>query len=130
MKKMLSLIVLITGVYLSSFSQVRNSLQTEPFKSFSSNRNMERFRLGDTNLRGHLNNPFNNKNSLFPEFSVKKRSFDQNPKGSSNSSGSFDNKPCIKSYEYFPMPVYKPDSTIRFSLRIKKYEKGGMVQFK
>ena len=130
MRKILPVIVLITGAYLSSFSQMRNSLQTEPFHRLPSNRNMERFRLGDTSLRGHLNNPFNDNNFSFPDFSIKDRSFHQNQKGRLNSSGSFDHMPCIKPQGYFYMPVYKPDSTIRFSLLIKKYEKDGMGKYK
>lgn len=121
MKKMLPLIVLITGIHLSSFSQSKLSLQTESFNHFSPSRNMERFRLGDTSLKGSLNNPLKDKNFLYPKFSEKNRSFNQTQTGRSGSSRFFGNMPCLKPQGNFPMPVYKPDSTIRFSLLIKKY---------
>lgn len=128
MKKMLSFLLLITGVCLSSFSQVRNSLQKEPFKNFSTERNMERFRLGDAAPQGKINDPF--RNSPSPEFSTGQRSFSQNQKGNSYHPESIDAMPCIKPQGNFPMPVYQPDSTIRFSLLIKKIGKGEMLKFK
>jgi len=32
----------------------------------------------------------------------------------------FDNMPCMVPQGYFPMPVAEPDSTVRYSLLIKK----------
>lgn len=78
MKIKLSLIILITGIYLSSFSQSKYSLQTESFNHFLPPMNIDRFRLGDTTLKGSWNNPLNDKSLLFPKFSEKYRSFSQN----------------------------------------------------
>lgn len=121
MKKMLSLIVLMTGIYLSSFSQSKYSLQTEPFNHFPPQMNMERFRLGDTTLKGSLNNPLSGKNFIYPKFPEKNRSFSQSQTNGVSSSRFFGKMPCLKPQGNFPMPVYQPDSTIRFSLLIKKY---------
>lgn len=121
MKKILSLIILMTGVYLSSFSQSKHSLQTESFNHFSPTMDMERFRLGDTSLKGSLSNTLNGKNFLYSKFPEKYRSFSQNQMGSLSNAQFFGNMPCLKPQGNFPMPVYKPDSTLRFSLLIKKY---------
>lgn len=33
----------------------------------------------------------------------------------------FDKMPCVKPNGYFPMPVYNPDSTVKYTLLIKRY---------
>ncbi|MPM69821.1 hypothetical protein SDC9_116769 [bioreactor metagenome] len=32
-----------------------------------------------------------------------------------------DNMPCVKSEGFFPLPIHRPDSTVKYTLLIKKY---------
>jgi len=49
----------------------------------------------------------------------KNLSFGQDLNEIVNTPQTIDNMPCLKPKGYFPMPFYKPDSTVNYTLLIK-----------
>lgn len=127
MRTALLTFVLITGYILTVFAQAPSSLL--PDDSF------RKFKIGqhgnalfkDSLNKGKLNVPFSTKNLHFYNPKDKElrigRPADENlmvDKG----------MPIFKPEGSFPMPVYKPDSTIRFTLQIKKYKSTQPIEFR
>ncbi len=124
MRKILLLTVLIIGNYLPTFSQLKSRLQIDPtFKNFSFNNSTKTFRqLDSIDFKRLLNNPANDKDLRYPGLADKNMTFGRNSVGIIETPKSFENMPCLKPQGFFPMPIYKPDSTVRYTLLIKKYK--------
>ena len=122
MRKILLLTVLIIGYYLPSFSQFNSRLKFDStFKNFSFGNSTKTFRHVDSfDFKGLLNKPANDKYFLFPKQADKNLTFGRDPIGIFETQKSFDNMPCLKPQGFFPMPIIKPDSTVRYTLLIMK----------
>ena len=124
MRKILLFTVLIIGNYLPTFSQFNSRLQIDStFNNFSFNNGTKTFRHVDSiDFKGLLNNPANDKDFLYPKLADKNMTFGRGSVRIIEPPKSFDNIPCLKSQGFFPMPIYKPDSTVRYTLLIKRYK--------
>jgi hypothetical protein len=122
MRKILLLTVLIIGYYLPSFSQFNSRIKFDPtFKNFSFGNVIKTFKHVDSiDIKGLINMSANNKDLLFPKLADKNLTFGRDSIGIFGTQKSFDNMPCLKPQGFFPMPIYKPDSTVRYTLLIMK----------
>jgi hypothetical protein len=128
MRKILLLTVLIVGYYLPTFSQPDSRPQNNrllidtTFSNLSLKNNLKTPDLViscDSNWL--FNNSRNNKNLIYPKLTEKKSKLVQDPMAIFQMPPTFDNMPCVKAQGFFPMLIVKPDSTVRYSLLIKKY---------
>jgi hypothetical protein len=124
MRKIVLLTFLIIGYYLPTFSQFNSRLKFDStFKYFSFGNSTKTFRHVDSiDFEGLLHKPTNNKDFLFPKLADKNLTFVRDSVGFFETQKSFSNMPCLKPQGYFPMPIYKPDSTVRYTMLIKKYK--------
>ena len=124
MRKILLLTVLIIGYYLPAFSQFKSRLQIDStFKNFSFNNSKKTFlHIDSIDFKGLVNNYRNDKNFLYTKLADKNMTFGRESVEIFETPKSFGNMPCLKPQGLFPMPVYKPDSTVRYTLLIKKYK--------
>ena len=122
MRKILLLTVLIIGYYLPSFSQFNGRLKFDPtFKNYSFGNGTKTFRHIDSiDIKGLLSKPTNDKDFLFLKPADKNLTFRRGPIGILETQKSIDNMPCLKPQGFFPMPIYKPDSTIKYTLLIMR----------
>lgn len=122
MRKILLLTVLIIGYYLPTFSQFNSRLKFDStFKNFSFSNSAKTFRHFDSiDFKGLLSKPTNDKEFLFPKLADKNLTFGRESIGIFETQKSFDNMPCFKPQGFFPMPIYKPDSTVKYTLLIIK----------
>jgi hypothetical protein len=115
------------GYILTVFAQAPSSLVPDArFKKFKIGQ-PDNFLLKDSLNKGKLNVPFSTKNLPFYNAKDKElrigRPADENlmvDKG----------MPIFKPEGFFPMPVYKPDTTIRFTLQIKEYKSIPPIDFR
>jgi len=128
MRKILLLTVLIFGYYLPTFSQLDNRPQNNrllidtTFSNLSLKNNLKTPKLVisiDSNLL--FNNSSNNKKLIYPGLTDKNSKLVQDPIAIFQKPQMFDNMPCVVPHGYFPMPVVEPDTTVRYTLLIKKY---------
>ena len=128
MRKILLLTVLIIGYYLPTFSQFDNQPQNNrllidtTFSNLSLKNNLKTPNLVisfDSNWL--FNNSRNNKKLIYPKLTDKNSKSGQDPIAIFKMPPTFDNMPCVKPQGFFPMPIVKPDSTVRCTLLIKKY---------
>lgn len=128
MRKILLLTVLIVGYYLPTFSQLDNRPQNNrlridtTFSNLSLKNNLKTPNLVisfDSNWL--FNNSRNNKKFIYPKLTDKNSKLVQDPIEIFQMPQTFDNMPCVKPQGFFPMLIVKPDSTVRYSLLIKKY---------
>jgi len=128
MRKILLLTVMIVGYYLPTFSQLDNRPQNNrllidtTFSNLSLKNNLKTPNLVisfDSNWL--FNNSRNNKKLIYPGLTDKNLKLLQVPIAIFQKPQMFDNMPCVKPQGFFPMPIVKPDSTVRYSLLIKKY---------
>jgi hypothetical protein len=124
MRKILLLTVLIIGYYLPTFSQFNSRFKFDStFNNFSFSNSTKTFRHVDSiDFKGLLNKSTNDNGFLFPKLVDKNMTFGRDSVGIFNTQKTFDNMPCLKPQGFFPMPIYKPDSTVRYTLLIKKYK--------
>ena len=124
MRKILLLAVLITGYYLTTFSQVMGQLQIDTtFKKFTFKNNATGFlHLPSVDINGQLISPKNGMNFLYPKFGDNKNlAFGRKQIMHVILPSSMDNMPCLKPQGFFPMPICKPDSTVHYTLLMKKF---------
>lgn len=67
-----------------------------------------------------FNHSRNGKKIICPGMTDKNLKSAQDPMALFQKPPTFDNMPCMVPQGYFPMPVAEPDSTVRYSLLIKK----------
>ena len=123
MKKLILLNAFIILLLTPVFSQTVGHFKIDTtFRDRSIFRFQKPFNLSDTI---HFNHPFsgslNHKYLLFPGFSERNFFNKQIPIDNLVEMQSYDKMPCFKPSGNFPMPVAKPDSTIRYSILIKRY---------
>lgn len=122
MNKILFLTLLIIGCYFTTFSQTNGQLQNDTlsvkFGIFNSNKTLGHFDTID--FKKLLNNPEHYKYLQVPKLADKDMHFGQLSNGKIRAPHSLDNMPCIVPQGTYPMPIYKPDSTVRYTLLIKK----------
>ena len=125
MKKFLLLVFLIIGYHLPTFSQSKSQLQIDStVVKFGFNNSPKTLRHADSiDFKRFLNIPPIHKYQLDPKLADKDVHFGQLYNAKIQTSHSCDNMPIIHPHGYFPMPVYKPDSTINYTLLIKKIAK-------
>ncbi|MCX6221934.1 MAG: hypothetical protein NTZ69_13220 [Bacteroidia bacterium] len=124
MRKIILLTVLIIGYCLPTFSQSNSQLQfdttTVKFGFFNGSKTLGH--LDTIDFKQLLNNPEHHKYLLDPKLADKDVHFGQLSNGRIKASHSLDNMPCLYPQGSFPMPICKPDSTVRYSLLIRKYK--------
>ena len=120
--------VLIVGYYLPTFSQLdyrpqNNRLLIDTtFSNLSLKNNLKTPNLVisfDSNWL--FNNSRNNKKIIYPKLTEKNSKLVQDPIAIFLMPTAVDNMTCVKPQGFFPMLIVKPDSTVRYSLLIKKY---------
>lgn len=127
MRTILLTAVLIMGYALTVFAQ-------QPSMFFPENRFMK-FKIGkpgiaffkDSLNNGKLNVPFSTKNLHFYNPKDKELRIGRLADGNMMVQGGM---PIFKPEGSFPMPVYKPDSTIRFTMQIKEYKSTQPIEFR
>jgi len=123
MKKLILLTAFIGLSMTQAFSQTVEQFKIgTTFRDRSILSFQNPFKLSDTI---HFNHPFGGSLSprylLFPGFSERNFFPKQIPIDNLVGMQSYDKMPCFKPSGNFPMPVAKPDSTIRYSILIKRY---------
>ena len=123
MKKLILLTSFIILLLTPVFSQTVGHFKIDTtFRNRSIFSFQKPFNLSDTI---HFNHPFsgalNHKYLLCPGFSERNSFNKQIPIDNLVEMQLYDKMPCFKPSGNFPMPVAKPDSTIRYSLLIKRY---------
>jgi len=121
MKKIILITGLICGFTIPTYSQLNNNLKIDTtFRKLSIYDYQKPFNLGITkDYKNQILESFDN-NQLFRQFSTKKLNFSQDYVGKIVKTQSYDNMPCINPQGFFPMRVYIPDSTVRYSMRVEK----------
>ena len=128
MRKILLLTVLIVGYYLPAFSQLYNRphnyrLQIDTTFSYLSLKN--KFKTPNIVNSFDSNWLFNNstysKKLIYPNLTDINSKSGQDPIAIFNIPLTFDDMPCVVPQGYFPMPIVEPDTTVRYTLLIKKY---------
>lgn len=124
MRKILLLAISIFGYCLLTFSQLnKRVLIDSPFKNSSFDNSIKTFRSIDSiHFNWGLNSPKNDKNFLFQRLPNKDMNYSRGSYGIVEIPKSLDNMPCLKPQGFFPMLISKPDSTVRYTLLIKKTE--------
>lgn len=123
MRKILLFTVLIIGYYLPAFSQSGSQLYFDTtcvkFGIFNGAKTLGH---SDTiDFKQLLNNHEQHNYKLSPKLADKDVRFGRLSKVIIKAPDNFDNMTCLYPQGSFPMPVYKPDSTVRYTMLIKKY---------
>jgi hypothetical protein len=128
MRKILLFTVLIVGYYLPAFSQLDKQPQIyrlqidTTFSNLSLKNNLTTPDLANSfDFKWLSNNSGNNKQLIYPKLTDKNSRFEQDAIAIFKMPSTFDNMPCVKPQGFFPMPIVKPDTTVRNTLLIKKY---------
>ena len=122
MSKILLFAVLIIGYHLPTFSQPKNQLQIDStVVKFGFNNNPKTLRHADSiDFKQFLNNPPIHKYLLDPKLANKDVHFGQLSNAKIQTPHPCDNMPIIHPQGSFAMRIYKPDSTVNYTLLIKK----------
>ena len=122
MRRMLLLALLTIGYQLPAFSQSGSPTKTGPTgKPFVLGKVPLTIHPVDSiDFKGFLKNPADEK--YFPGFKLNDKNihFGQLRTLHLETPPTFDNMPCVKPQGPFNMPVYKPDSSVNYTLLIKK----------
>jgi len=128
MRKILLLTILIIGYNLPTFSQFDSRLQNNRFQidttvtTRSFNNGIKSFSLSDSmDTKKMFNDASKDKRFLSLKLTDKSSNFGQDMKEIIKTPQTFDNMPCLKPGGYFPMLSYKPDSTVKYTMLIKRY---------
>jgi hypothetical protein len=119
---------MIVGYYLPTFSQLDNRPQNNrllidtTFSNLSLKNNLKTPNLVISfDSKWLFNNSRNNKKLIYPKLTDKNSKLVQDPIAIFQKGQMFDNMPCVVPQGYFPMPIVEPDTTVRYTLLIKKY---------
>jgi hypothetical protein len=125
MKKFILLTAFIGLLFTPTFAQINRQLKTDTTfrdRSNFSYQNPFKLKPGDTL---HFNRPLSgsqsNKYFRFPKFSERNFRYKQIPIDNLANARSYDRMICVRPEGYLPMPVAIPDSTIKYSMLIKRY---------
>ncbi len=123
MKKLILLVAFFSLFLTPAFSQISGCFKIDTtFRDRSIFSFHKPLTLNDSiDFKSLLNGSVNNHHFQFPKFS--ERNFDIRPNQMTSiaRSRSFDKMPCLRPEGYFPMLIAKPDSTVRYSILIKRY---------
>ena len=122
MRKIFLLTVFAVVNYLPTFSQSNRLLQidTTVVKFGFPTDVKTHLHLHTLSSSQLLKNPEQHKYLLDPNSAEKGVHFGQLLNNKIKALQSLDNMPCLHPNGTFPMPIYKPDSTVRYTLLIKK----------
>jgi hypothetical protein len=127
MRKILLLTILIVVLYLPTYSQFdirpqNNRLQIDTtFMGLSPTNKLKTPSLFENKNMGWLfNDQRHYRNYLYPRLSDKKLKIDQDLFTINKMTQTFDNMPCARPQGFSAMPIFVPDSTVRYTLLIKK----------
>ena len=122
MRKILLLAISIFGCYLLTFSQFNKRPQIDStFKNSSFYNSRKTFGSIDSiHFNWGLNSFANDNNFRFPIQANKNMNYNRGSSRIVEIPKSVGNMPCLKPQGFFPMPISKPDSTVKYSLLIKK----------
>lgn len=124
MRTFLLTAVLLMGYILTAGAQTDSTILTDP-------RSMKfkpgPFFLNNPMNKGKLDVPFNTRNRLLTYSKGKAIQIGKPAQDKLMVQGGM---PIFKPEGSFPMPIYKPDSTIHFTMRIKEYKRMATVDFK
>ena len=123
MKKFILITALIGLFLIPAFSQINGHVKRDQLVSdLSDFRYPQHFVWSDsTGFKPPLNHGRLHHNRLFPEYNEKKFFDRQIPFQGIVPERSTDGMMCFRPRGYFPMPVVKPDPSVRYSLLIKRY---------
>lgn len=128
MRKILLATVLIIANYLPAFSQLYNRPQSYRLHIDGNFSNLSlKNKLTTPNLVNPfdtnwvLNNSAYNKKPMYPGLTDINSKPGQYLSAVFNLPPASDNMPCVVPQGYFPMPIAEPDTTVRYTLLIKKY---------
>ena len=122
MRKLFVMTLLILGFCLSAWSQSGGSLQNDSaVVKIGFPKTLKLSGLGDSlNYMRFLNSPSIAGSIPDSKGAEKKIYFGQPANLTLKEPHNCDHMPCLNPQGNFPMPVYKPDSTVNFTLLIKK----------
>ena len=123
MSKILLFAILIIGYHLPTFSQPKSQLQIDStVTKFGFNNSPKTLRHADSiDFKQFLNNTPIHKYQLDPKLAEKGVHFGQLYNAQIQTSHSCDNMPIFHPQGSFTMRIYKPDSTVNYTMLIKKY---------
>lgn len=127
MRKILLMTILTVGFYLPTYAQFDSRLQNNrlwidtTFKSLSLKNNLKTPSLWENkDLGGSFYDPIPGRKYHFPKLSDKKIKIGKDLFAINKTTTTFDNMPCFKPQGFCPMPIFVPDSTVRYTLLIKR----------
>ena len=122
MKKIILFTALICGYFIPAFSQINCPFKIDTtFRNLSIYNYQKPYSLGNiSDFKDKLNGLLNDRNFLFNGLPNKNLNFSQDSFRTIGKTQTYDNMPCIKPQGFFPMRICKPDSTVRYSMRIEK----------
>lgn len=113
---------MIFGYYLPTFSQLDSRPQIDTtFSDQLLKNSIKPLGLVDSIGLNRLCNDSNNKKLIYLKLSEIDLRQDKDTIRIMNKLQTFDNMPCIKPEGFFPMPIDRPDSTVKYTLLIKKH---------
>lgn len=122
MRKILLLTVLMVGYFLQAFSQtislhkIDTTLVRFPFLTSTKTH----LHLDSLDINQLLKKPEPQKYLLNPKLADKDIRIGHLSNGKIKHTPSMDNMPCLDPQGSFPMPIFKPDTTVSYTLLIKK----------
>ena len=124
MRKLLILTAMIIGSCLPTFSQSANQLQVDStsHKFGIFNNKISLGHHDSIDLKKLLNHPENHLYLPNANSDDKNLHFDLFSDGRIKTQHTGDNMPCLYPQGSYPMPVCTPDSTVRYTLLIKKFQ--------
>jgi hypothetical protein len=125
MRKFILLAVFMIGYLPPMFSQTINQIQSDTDSvKFGFNNSAKRLKHDDSiDFRQFLYNPPIHKYQLDPKSADKDLHFGQLENVDIEIPSSYDNMPVIRPQGSYPLSIYKPDSTLNYTLMIKKIAK-------
>lgn len=119
MRTVLLVFVMITGYSLVSFAQLQLPVHLNDGVMKVKSGQPGLFFFKDSLNKGKLDVPFNTSNRLLNDSKEKEMKICKPAENYLMVQGGM---PILKSQGSFPMPIYKPDSTVNFTIRIKEYK--------
>jgi hypothetical protein len=127
MRNLFLLNILIVGLYLPTYSQFDSRPQNyrlqidTTFMGLSLTNKLKTPSLFENKNMGWLfNDLIHYRNYLYPQLSDKKLNIDHDLFTINELTQTIDNMPCVKPQGFSPMPIFEPDSTVRYTLLIRR----------
>jgi len=121
-KKIILITGLISGFVIPTFSQLNCNLKIDTTsRKLSIHAYQKPFNFGMINNNENQQSRSFDDHLLFKKFPTSKSNFSQDSvRKIEKKTQSSDHMPCVNPEGFFPMQVYKPDSTVRYSMRVEK----------